>query len=129
MNYIGSKFSVALNSGTDALHLALRALDIGAGDEVITVACGFPTTVNPIIQYGAVPVFVDVNGPKPPNKGGTDQFMLKMTNVGLVYTGQGAVSTKQATSTSNTCTSGTDDYALAWACAAKIQLDGWNVKY
>lgn len=91
------------------------------------IAISFLYTENS--KESGVPVFVDVNGPKSPNKGGTDQFMLKMTNEGLVYTGQGSVSTKQATSTSNTCTSGTDDYALAWACAAKIQLDGWNVKY
>ena len=36
----------------------------GWGDEAITVACGFPTTVAPIIQYGAVPVFVDVTVPQ-----------------------------------------------------------------
>ena len=38
-------------------------LEINKGDEVITVACGFPTTVAPIIQYGAVPVFIDVDIP------------------------------------------------------------------
>ena len=37
---------------------------IKKGDEVITVACGFPTTVTPIIQYGAIPVFVDVTIPE-----------------------------------------------------------------
>ena len=63
-DFIGCKYTVGLNSGTDALHLALRALDIGAGDEVITVAAGFPTTVAPIIQYGAVPVFIDVTIPQ-----------------------------------------------------------------
>ena len=63
-DFIGCKYTVGLNSGTDALHLALRALDIGAGDEVITVAAGFPTTVTPIIQYGAIPVFVDVTIPE-----------------------------------------------------------------
>ena len=62
--FLDVKNAVTLNSGTDALHLALRALDIGAGDEVITVACGFPTTVTPIINYGAIPVFVDVTIPQ-----------------------------------------------------------------
>ena len=42
----------------------LRALPIKRGDEVITVAAGFPTTVAPMIQYGAVPVFVDVTIPQ-----------------------------------------------------------------
>lgn len=60
-NYIGAKHSVALNSGTDALHLALRALDIGAGDEVITVAFTFVATTEAIGIVGAKPVFVDID--------------------------------------------------------------------
>ena len=59
--YIGVKHSVALNSGTDALHLALRALDIGAGDEVITVAFTFVATTEAIGIVGAKPVFVDID--------------------------------------------------------------------
>ncbi|GBF23310.1 glutamine--scyllo-inositol transaminase [Candidatus Gastranaerophilus sp. (ex Termes propinquus)] len=58
--YIGTKYTVALNSGTDALHLALRALDIGAGDEVITVAFTFVATTEAIGIVGAKPVFVDI---------------------------------------------------------------------
>ena len=46
--YIGCNYTVALNSGTDALHLALRALDIGAGDEVITTAFTFVATTEAI---------------------------------------------------------------------------------
>lgn len=59
--YLGVKHSVALNSGTDALHLALRALDIGAGDEVITVAFTFVATTEAIGIVGATPVFVDID--------------------------------------------------------------------
>ena len=60
-DFIGVNYSVALNSGTDALHLALRALDIGAGDEVITVAFTFVATTEAIGIVGATPVFVDIN--------------------------------------------------------------------
>lgn len=59
--YIGVKYSVALNSGTDALHLALRALDIGPGDEVISVAFTFVATTEAIGIVGAKPVFVDID--------------------------------------------------------------------
>lgn len=59
--YIGVKHSIALNSGTDALHLALRALDIGPGDEVITVAFTFVATTEAIGIVGAKPVFVDID--------------------------------------------------------------------
>src|SRR5262249_9525619 len=52
---------VALNSGTDAILLALRALDIGAGDDVIVPAMTFIASVEPIIQLGARPVFVDID--------------------------------------------------------------------
>ena len=66
--YLGVKFALLVNSGSSANLLAFSALTsplLGArrirrGDEVITVACAFPTTVAPIVQYGAVPVFVDV---------------------------------------------------------------------
>lgn len=59
--FIGVKHAVTLNSGTDALHLALRALDIGAGDEVITVAFTFVATTEAIGIVGAKPVFVDID--------------------------------------------------------------------
>ncbi|HPT42065.1 MAG TPA: DegT/DnrJ/EryC1/StrS family aminotransferase [Candidatus Gastranaerophilaceae bacterium] len=59
--YIGVKHAIALNSGTDALHLALRALDIGAGDEVISVAFTFVATTEAIGIVGAKPVFVDID--------------------------------------------------------------------
>lgn len=66
--YLGVRFALLVNSGSSANLLAFSALTspllkerrVKRGDEIITVACGFPTTVAPIIQYGAVPVFVDV---------------------------------------------------------------------
>ena len=66
--YLQTRFVLLVNSGSSANLLAFATLtspllkerQIKRGDEVITVACGFPTTVAPIIQYGAVPVFVDV---------------------------------------------------------------------
>lgn len=60
-DFIGCKYTVGLNSGTDALHLALRALNIGAGDEVITVAFTFVATTEAIGIVGAKPVFVDID--------------------------------------------------------------------
>lgn len=69
---LGVKFASLVNSGSSAnlnAFMALTAPELGdrqikRGDEVITVACGFPTTVAPIMQYGAVPVFVDVTIPE-----------------------------------------------------------------
>ena len=66
--YLGVKFLISTNSGSSANLLAFSALTsprlgnraIKPGDEVIGVAAGFPTTVNPILQFGAVPVFVDI---------------------------------------------------------------------
>ncbi len=66
--YLGVKYAHLVNSGSSANLLAFTVLtapelgkrQIKRGDEVITVACGFPTTVAPILQYGAVPVFVDM---------------------------------------------------------------------
>ena len=59
--FIGVKHTVTLNSGTDALHLALRALDIGKGDEVISTAFTFVATSEAIGIVGAKPVFVDID--------------------------------------------------------------------
>ena len=67
-DYLGVRFALLVNSGSSANLLAFMTLtspllgdrQIKRGDEVITVAAGFPTTIAPIIQYGAVPVFVDV---------------------------------------------------------------------
>ena len=70
-DFLGVKHVLTTNSGSSANLLAFSALTssrlgeraIKPGDEVISVAAGFPTTVNPILQYGAVPVFVDVHIP------------------------------------------------------------------
>lgn len=70
--FLGVKYCSLVNSGSSANLLAFMALtspllkerQIKKGDEVITVACAFPTTVAPVIQYGAVPVFVDVTIPQ-----------------------------------------------------------------
>lgn len=70
--YIGVRWCALVNSGSSANLLAFMTLTspllgeraIRRGDEVITVAAGFPTTVAPVIQYGAVPVFVDVTLPQ-----------------------------------------------------------------
>ena len=71
-DYLGVKFCSLVNSGSSANLNAFMALTspllgdrrIRRGDEVITVAAGFPTTVTPIIQYGAIPVFLDVTIPQ-----------------------------------------------------------------
>ncbi len=59
--FCGCRYGVGLASGTDALALALRACDIGPGDEVITVANTFIATVEAIALVGATPIFVDVD--------------------------------------------------------------------
>lgn len=71
-DYLGVKFCALVNSGSSANLVAFMTLTspllgdrrIKRGDEVITVAAGFPTTIAPIVQYGAVPVFVDVTIPE-----------------------------------------------------------------
>lgn len=70
--FLGINYSLLTTSGSSANLLAFMTLtspllkdrQIKPGDEVITVACGFPTTVSPIINYGAIPVFVDVTIPQ-----------------------------------------------------------------
>ena len=70
--FMGVKYAHLVNSGSSANLIAFSVLtapelgerQIKRGDEVITVACGFPTTITPILQYGAVPVFLDVTVPQ-----------------------------------------------------------------
>ncbi len=66
-SFIGTKGSILTNSGSSANLLAIASImsplfitHLKAGDEIITAACGFPTTVNPIVQHGLIPVFLDV---------------------------------------------------------------------
>ncbi|EHP5841698.1 lipopolysaccharide biosynthesis protein RfbH [Campylobacter lari] len=67
-NFLGVKWAFLVNSGSSANLLAFYALtspllkerQIKRGDEIITVAAGFPTTIAPVVQYGAVPVFIDM---------------------------------------------------------------------
>ncbi len=69
--YMGSRFSFLVNSGSSANLLAFYALTspklgdraIKPGDEIITVAAGFPTTINPMVQFGCIPVFLDIDMP------------------------------------------------------------------
>ncbi len=70
--WIGVRYCYLVNSGSSAnltAFMVLTSPELGSrqirrGDEIITVACGFPTTVTPILQYGAVPVFVDITVPQ-----------------------------------------------------------------
>lgn len=83
--WIGIKYAHLVNSGSSANLIAFMALtapelgerQIKRGDEVITVACGFPTTITPVIQYGVVPVFVDATVP---------QYNIDVTKLEAAYT-------------------------------------------
>ena len=83
--WIGVRYAHLVNSGSSANLIAfsvLTASELGdrairRGDEVITAACGFPTTVNPVLQFGAVPVFVDLTIP---------QYNVDVTKLEEAYT-------------------------------------------
>lgn len=59
--YVGTKYAIGVNTGTDALYLSCHALGFGPGDEVITVAHTFVATVGAIVQCGATPILIDVS--------------------------------------------------------------------
>jgi len=67
--YCGVDHCVSLNSGTSALHLALRCLDVGPGDEVVTVSMTFIATAWAISYVGATPVYVDIDPARRTNLG------------------------------------------------------------
>ncbi|MBE9230002.1 DegT/DnrJ/EryC1/StrS family aminotransferase [Phormidium sp. LEGE 05292] len=77
--YIGVSHAVSCNSGSDALYLALRALSIGAGDEVITTPFTFIATAEAISTVGATPVFVDIDA---------QTFNLDINQVSSAITGK-----------------------------------------
>lgn len=74
--YVGTKYAIGVNSGTDALYLSCHALDFGPSDEVITVAHTFVATVGAIVQCGATPILVDI----------TDDFNIDVDKIEEVIT-------------------------------------------
>jgi len=74
--FVGAKYAVGLNSGTDALFLSLLAAGIGKGDEVITVSHTFIASIAAIVQCGAKPVLVDV----------TDDFLMDIDKIEMAIT-------------------------------------------
>ena len=68
---VKNKYSVALNSGTSAIHLALSVAGIKRGDEVLVQSLTFIATINPILYLGASPIFFDVD----------DKFNMKINNI------------------------------------------------
>src|SRR5579863_8070752 len=61
--YVGRRYAVATNSGTSALHLAVKALGIGPEDEVLTTSFTFAASVNCLLYERAMPAFVDIDPP------------------------------------------------------------------
>ncbi len=59
--YVGTRYAVAVNSGTSALHLCVRAMELGAGDEVLTTSFSFVASVNCLLYEDVTPVFVDID--------------------------------------------------------------------
>lgn len=79
--YIGVKYGIGVNSGTDAIKIALRALNIGKDDEVITVANTAVPTISAIREAGAMPKFVDIKNNFTINENKIEQAITKKTKV------------------------------------------------
>jgi len=79
-NYVGSKYAVAVSSGTAALHLAVIAGDVGVGDSVITTPITFVATANAILYTGAFPVFADIDPSTINISSNSIQNILKVEN-------------------------------------------------
>src|SRR5579863_9742736 len=59
--YVGARHAIAVSSGTTALHIIARALELGPGDEVLVPSFTFAASVNAVLYEGCVPVFVDID--------------------------------------------------------------------
>ncbi|MDM8536546.1 DegT/DnrJ/EryC1/StrS family aminotransferase [Desulfobacterales bacterium HSG17] len=84
------KYAIGVSSGTDALYMALRSLNIGSGDEVITTSMSWVATLNAIVLTGATPVFVDIREDLNMDTGLIPEMITKKTKaiVPVHYTGQ-----------------------------------------
>src|SRR5258708_27168243 len=71
--YVGTRYAVAVNSGTSGLHLCIRAMEIGSNDEVITSSFSFAASVNCFLYEGALPALVDID----PNTLNLDPFAVR----------------------------------------------------
>ncbi len=89
-DYCGRQYGVSVGSGTDALFMGLRALEIGAGDEVITTALSWVATANAIAMTGATPVFADIRDDLNIDPASVERLITPRTRVLLVvnYTGR-----------------------------------------
>ena len=74
--YIGTKYAIGVNSGTDALFLSLKVVGVKEGDQVITVSHTFIATIEAIIRCGAKPILVDIR----------DDYLMDMDEVGKIIT-------------------------------------------
>ena len=80
---IGTKYAVGVNSGTDAIKLSLKTLNVGVGDEVITAANTFVATVGAITEIGAKPIFVDCDDTFCMNVNHIEKKMLSLNSCHL----------------------------------------------
>lgn len=78
-NYVGSKYCISTNNGTDALILSLKSLGIGKGDEIITVCNSFYATTGAIVAVGAKPIFVDCDDRYQINENEIEKKITKKT--------------------------------------------------